>query len=630
VNDSSGARPKTVRRARPRLLAPSRAKVPSAAIRPSRDPNASDFVALKRRTSFFVSRLSNYYERAYPAIEEQYRQIEGSVMDAQLPHDFGVLFEASPGLYLVLAPDLTIIAASDAYLCATMTRREAIVGRNLFEVFPDNPDDPDATGVGNLTASLDRVLTLRRPDAMASQKYDVRRPDGVFEARWWSPLNTPVLGASGEVRWIIHCVEDVTEVMRLQDERAEAVSTALAQQRLVDQLRAANEALAKSEAARRVSEERFRDMADALKGQEARLLSILMTVPDAMIVIDEAGLIQSFSKTAERLFGYDSAEVVGRNVSALMPQPYRREHDGYLDRHLTTGERRVIGTGRIVVGERKDGTTFPMELQVGEVLLEGRRQFTGFIRDLTERRESERRLHELQSELLHVARLSEMGQLASALAHELNQPLSAVSAYLMGGRRSLEKDDTAKAFEAIQKAAAQVERTGQIIHRLQAFVRKGEAERRVENLPQTVEEASALALVGAKGDGVKLEVRLDPGAHTVFIDKIQVQQVLVNLIRNAIEATQDRPRRDLTIATDGAAADMVEVSVADTGCGIAAEIKAKLFQPFVTSKATGMGVGLSLCRTIIEAHGGRLWAEDNPIGGAIFRFTVPRADAQPA
>jgi two-component system sensor kinase FixL len=310
-----------------------------------------------------------------------------------------------------------------------------------------------------------------------------------------------------------------------------------------------------------------------------------------------------------------------------MPEPYRREHDGYLDRHLKTGERRIIGVGRVVVGERKGGSTFPMELTVGEIKLEGRRQFTGFVRDLTERQASERRLHELQSELLHVSRLTEMGQMASALAHELNQPLSAVSNYLSGGRRCLERGDTAQALYATVKALEQVERTGQIIHRLREFVRKGDGVRRVESIPQVVEEASALALVGAKSDGVMVQVTFDPAAAAAFIDKIQVQQVLVNLIRNALEAMAATPRRELIIVTRKSPDDTVEISVTDTGVGIAPEIRERLFQPFVTSKTTGMGVGLSLCRSIVEAHGGRLWAEDNPIEGASFRFTVPRAHA---
>jgi two-component system sensor kinase FixL len=540
--------------------------------------------------------------------------------------DFRRVFAASPGLLLLLTSDLTIVDASDAYLRATMTRRQDIVGCELFEVFPDNPGDPNATGVGNLAASLERVRNLRRPDAMAVQKYDVRRPDGAFEERFWSPLNTPVIGDFGEVEWIIHSVEDVTAVVHLAQEQMQAEAFAEQQRRLVQQLRGANEALADNEKALRASEERFRGLAEDLKSQEARLLSILMTVPDAMVVIDERGSIQSFSHTAVRLFGYEPAEVLGRNVSLLMPQPYRREHDGYLDRHLTTGERRIIGTGRIVVGERKDGSTFPMELQVGEVLLESQRQFTGFIRDLTEHRESERRLQELQAELLHVARLTEMGQMASSLAHELNQPLSAASNYLSGALRLLERDETARALDGLRRAGGQIARTGDIIRRLRAFVRKEEAARRVESVAQVVEEASALALVGARSEGIRVEVRLGDEVPAAMIDKIQVQQVLVNLIRNAIEAMASAPRRELTIATCKTADDRVEMSVADTGCGIAPAIREKLFQPFVTDKATGMGVGLSLCRSIVEAHDGRLWAEDNPAGGATFRFTVPRGD----
>jgi two-component system sensor kinase FixL len=545
-------------------------------------------------------------------------------VDVRVRPDFQAIFEAAPCLCLILAPDLTIVGASVAYLGATMTRREDIVGRDLFDVFPDNPDDPGATGVTNLAASLDRVLRLKRPDAMPVQKYDVRRPDGVFEERYWSPLNSPVIDLFGEVQWIVHCVEDVTEVLRLEHEQTQARTFAEEQQRVVDQLRAANEALAQNQTALRASEERFRALAEELKGQEARLSSILKTVPDAMIVIDEQGLIQSFSQTAERLFGYALDEVVGRNVSLLMPQPYRREHDGYLGRHLATGERRVIGTGRIVVGERKDGSTFPMELQVGEVVLEGRRQFTGFVHDLTERLESERRLQELQSELLHVARLTEMGQMASALAHELNQPLSAASNYLSGGRRVLERGETARAIEAMQQAAEQIGRTGEIIRRLRNFVRKGEVRRRIENVPQVVEEACALALVGVKSEGIRVTIQLGEEAPNVLMDKIQVQQVLVNLMRNAVEAMAQSPKRALTVATRRAA-DAVEISVADTGPGIAPHIREKLFQPFVTSKESGMGVGLSLCRSIIESHGGRLWADDNPTGGAIFRFTVPSA-----
>ncbi|MDI4664466.1 PAS domain S-box protein [Xanthobacter autotrophicus] len=361
-----------------------------------------------------------------------------------------------------------------------------------------------------------------------------------------------------------------------------------------------------------------------LLAREAHLSSILDTVPDAMVVIDERGIMRSFSSAAERLFGYTAAEAVGQNVSILMPGPHRQNHDGYLGRYLATGERRIIGIGRVVVGERKDGSTFPMELAVGEMRSASERFFTGFIRDLTERQETEARLQELQAELVHISRLTAMGEMASTLAHELNQPLSAIANYIKGSRRLLD----AGSFKvemlqgALEKAGEQALRAGQIIRRLRDFVSRGESERRVESLSKLVEEASALALVGAKEHGIQVRFQFDPKCDLVLADKVQVQQVLLNLMRNALEAMMETPRRQLLVKTEAAEDDMVMISVSDTGHGISAEYAPQLFTPFVTTKRHGMGVGLSISRTIIEGHGGRIWAEPNPQGGAVFRFTL--------
>ncbi len=361
-----------------------------------------------------------------------------------------------------------------------------------------------------------------------------------------------------------------------------------------------------------------------LLAREAHLSSILDTVPDAMVVIDERGLMRSFSTAAERLFGYTAAEAVGQNVSVLMPSPHREGHDGYIARYLATGERRIIGIGRVVVGERKDGSTFPMELAVGEMRSTSERFFTGFIRDLTERQQTEARLQELQAELVHISRLTAMGEMASTLAHELNQPLSAIANYIKGSRRLL--DSGAVRVEllqgALEKAGEQALRAGQIIRRLRDFVSRGESERRVESLAKLVEEASALALVGAKEHGIQVRFLYDPKCDLVLADKVQVQQVLLNLMRNALEAMMETPRRQLLVRTEAVEDDMVMISVSDTGHGISAEMGAQLFTPFVTTKRHGMGVGLSISRTIIEAHGGRIWAEPNPGGGAVFRFTL--------
>jgi two-component system sensor kinase FixL len=360
----------------------------------------------------------------------------------------------------------------------------------------------------------------------------------------------------------------------------------------------------------------------------AQLQSIISTVPDAIITIDRLGIIESFSPAAERLFGFGAEEVVGQNVKLLMPPYYRERHDGYLERYHETGERRIIGIGRVVVGQRKDGNTFPMELSVGESFVNDRKIFTGFVRDVSERQETERRLHELQDEMLHVTRLSAMGELASALAHELNQPLTAIKNYSQAGRQLVQAEamDRTKIRDILDKTVDQATRAGQIIRRLRAFVQKHEVERNPEDINQVIEEASALAFIGLKEKGVRVTMERQAALPNPAIDKVQIQQVLINLIRNAVDAMEGLSGRELTIRSTGDA-QAITVSVADTGSGISDAVADRLFQPFVTTKAAGMGVGLSISRTIVEAHGGRLWHEPNPGGGTVFHMTLPVAAA---
>jgi two-component system, LuxR family, sensor kinase FixL len=380
---------------------------------------------------------------------------------------------------------------------------------------------------------------------------------------------------------------------------------------------------------------RSRKHAGEVRAREAHLRSILDSVPDATVVIDETGMIRSFSAAAERLFGHTEAGVAGRNISMLMPSPFREEHDGYIKRYLETGEKRIIGIDRVVTGQRKDGSTFPMKLEVGEMRSGDRRFFTGFIRDLTERQRTERQLQELQTELARLSRLTAMGEMASTLAHEVNQPLSAISNYLQGCNRLLETIDhpnAPKVRDALAATTTQTLRAGQIIKHLREFVTHGETEKQPENVNDLVEEASALALIGAKDEGVRAKFRFDPTLGSVMVEKVQIQQVLLNLMRNAIEAMEGCEPKELLVATAPAAAGegkgegkdkpMVEITVADTGSGIAETMTDRLFQPFNTTKPTGMGVGLSISKRLVEAHGGRIWVEPNPGGGTIFRFTL--------
>jgi two-component system sensor kinase FixL len=359
--------------------------------------------------------------------------------------------------------------------------------------------------------------------------------------------------------------------------------------------------------------------------RQTHLQSILDTVPDAMVVIDEYGIMSSFSAAAERLFGWTAAEVIGRNVCILMPHPYRDGHDGYLGRYRKTGERRIIGIGRVVVGQRRDGSSFPMELSIGEARTGDTRFFTGFVRDLSERRQTERRLQELQSELIQVSRLTAMGEMASALAHELNQPLSAIASYVTGSMRLAETKeiDRSRLLDALRRASDQAMRAGEIIKRLRDFVARGDTERKLENLNRVVEEASLLAMVGAKEHGINVRFDFDGVIQTALIDKVQIQQVVVNLFRNAVDALEGAEIRGITVSVKPSGSRLALVSVADTGPGISPDVQARLFQPFVTTKQQGMGVGLSISRNIIETHGGRIWTEANADGGALFLFSIP-------
>jgi two-component system sensor kinase FixL len=361
--------------------------------------------------------------------------------------------------------------------------------------------------------------------------------------------------------------------------------------------------------------------------RESHFRSILATVPDAMVVIDDLGNILSFSAAAEKMFGYAEHELIGENVAILMPSPDRERHDNYLAHYRQTGQRKIIGIGRVTTARHRDGNTFPIELSIGEALSDGRRVFTGFIHDISQRRQAEVRLHDLQAELAHVGRISEMGSLAASLAHELNQPLTAIANYSEAARDMLEgeMDDEKSALiqEALDESAKEAIRAGQIVARLRQYISQGETERRPESLSRLITEANALALIGSREHGIDVQVILDSTADLVFVDRVQIQQVLVNLIRNAIDAMMASHAKSLVVRTDAGPEKLITVTVEDSGSGIGEDVAARLFQPFVSTKETGMGIGLSICRNIIEAHGGRIWFEPKPGGGTIFRFTVP-------
>jgi len=360
-----------------------------------------------------------------------------------------------------------------------------------------------------------------------------------------------------------------------------------------------------------------------LRANKTYLEAILATVPDAMIAFDQAGAIESFSATAEQMFQLHAEEARGRRISSLFSGQAVKAFEVFMAQ-FQAGEARHPAP-REFVAERRDGSNFPAELNVSNVLSDGHVRFIAFIRDLSERQARERQAEKLRGELLHFSRLINMGEMAAALAHELNQPLTALSAYLQGAALLLSQGDAEKndlVIAAMQKATAQALRASDVIRRLREFVARGETDRHIESLANMVQEACALAVITEREQSVRFEVALDPRADLVLVNKVQIQQVLLNLIRNAIEAMKDSARHELAIRSEPASNGMVRVSVSDTGSGISPDVATRLFQSFVTTKSGGLGVGLSISRTIVEAHGGRISVEPNPGGGTVFRITL--------
>lgn len=369
--------------------------------------------------------------------------------------------------------------------------------------------------------------------------------------------------------------------------------------------------------------------------------ALLDAAVDAVVMIDHRGTISVFNRSAERLFGYSEAEVVGQNVSMLMPRPWRDEHDGYLARYARTGIPHIIGVGREVEGQRKDGSRFPAFLSVGRVADSDPPRFVGFVRDvtterlalatiqaerdqaLTSRREEEE-ARRMQERLTHVSRMATMGEMAAGIAHELNQPLSAIATYARACERFLNaaQPDLPETISSLAEIGLEAMRAGEIIRRLRQLVSGGQSlDHAPTQVNELVRDLGVLMQADARVHRTQIDFDLAPTLAMIRADRTQLQQMVLSLVRNAIEALADAGTnaRKVVVRTSQLPDGRIELSVCDNGPGVAPDMVDRLFMPFVTSKTSGTGLGLAISQTIAQAHGGALaYRVNEPAGGACF------------
>lgn len=361
--------------------------------------------------------------------------------------------------------------------------------------------------------------------------------------------------------------------------------------------------------------------------QEGPLDALLRAAVDAIIISDSHGKMLRFNPAAQRMFGLTQADALGSNVSRLMPEPFRSGHDQYLLAHREGGAARIIGIGREIVGLRLNGQTFPMHLSVGEIEGESEARYVAIIRDLSEEKATRDMVRELNSQLAHADRLVMLGELTAGIAHEINQPLTAIAAYADAGGRLLEQSAEGmkeNLDQICERVAEQARRAGDVVTRLRKLSYKGELTRGRHDLNTLLSHVLLLFEHELKHSEVKLITKLEPDLPVLIVDEIQIQQVLVNLIKNSMDAMKsaETPEPEVLVRMARVRED-IEIIVRDNGPGVAPESEKRLFEPFFTTKQSGVGLGLSICHNIAIAHGGNLDYRRSEQGGAEFRLSLP-------
>ena len=367
--------------------------------------------------------------------------------------------------------------------------------------------------------------------------------------------------------------------------------------------------------------------------------ALLDAAVDGIIIIDKQGIIQTVNAAVTEMFSYSVDELVGENVSILMSKENRQNHDGYIRRYLDTAERKIIGIGRVAEGRRKDQSCFPVHLSVGQIEDEGDSEggFVGVIRDLTVQRSKEQEvarkeseIRQLRERLIHVARISTLGEMVTGIAHEVNQPLTAIATYAQGCTRMINAGlkEPEELLLALDKISIQAQRAARVIAGVRQFSKKSPMQQQAYDCNKLISEVAALAEIHAAELGVSIELQL-PGMQEhrklmVMVDATQVQQVALNLINNAIESMANtKGEKIVTIRTRELDTSRIEVSVSDLGEGLDSGLEDKIFDTFFSTKRSGLGMGLSICQSLVKAQGGEIYFHANSGSGCSFCFTLP-------
>ncbi len=369
------------------------------------------------------------------------------------------------------------------------------------------------------------------------------------------------------------------------------------------------------------------DVDPQLQSTDIQLRTLLDAAVDGIIVINQDGKIVTFNHAAEKMFGYAADEVMGCSVNLLMPEPHRSAHDGYLHAYKSTGKARIIGIGREVLGRHKDGSTLPLYISVGESHIDDSWCFVGILHDLTQRKRIEMELQEHKTLLTHAARLNVLGEMTAGIAHEVNQPLTAIATYAEVCRRMLDSvdSDMHDLKDTLRLINQQAIRAGDVTQRLRNLAVKQDNERSETDINELIDDVVKLSAADARIHNITLLTELDSMLPPVVVDVIEIQQVLLNLINNSIDVLSDNAMGDKTVTIRSRLFDdsTLQVLVEDNGSGISQHMQEKLFEPFSSSKAYGMGIGLSISRSIIHAHGGNLSLIKTSPQGTVFGFSLP-------